>query len=74
MYIIIFVLNIIVVDVEEKGCTHGFFRCENGPCIPGELKCDGKLDCPLDNSDELDCPEYSHGIYHRKPIAFVKQK
>lgn len=31
------------------------FRCENGPCIPGSLHCNGVVDCPFDVSDELDC-------------------
>lgn len=33
------------------------FRCENDPCIPMELRCNGRYDCPFDTSDELDCPE-----------------
>ncbi|GBP97800.1 Low-density lipoprotein receptor-related protein 1B, partial [Eumeta japonica] len=32
------------------------WRCENGPCINETLRCDGHIDCPYDNSDELDCP------------------
>jgi len=44
------------IDVRGAGaCEAGEFRCENGPCIPGAYQCDGKVDCPNDNSDELDC-------------------
>lgn len=38
------------------GCRRDEFRCENGPCIPNYLRCNGKKDCPYDSSDELDCP------------------
>lgn len=41
--------------VEERACSLNMFRCENGPCIPQELRCNGHIDCPFDTSDELDC-------------------
>lgn len=31
------------------------FRCENGPCIDEQLRCNDFVDCPYDSSDELDC-------------------
>ena len=34
------------------------FRCENGPCIMNSLRCDGRVDCPFDDSDELDCRKF----------------
>lgn len=43
---------------EEAGgrsCDRNMFRCENGPCIQGALRCNGRVDCPFDTSDELDC-------------------
>lgn len=40
---------------EERACSANMFRCENGPCIPQELRCNGRTDCPFDTSDELDC-------------------
>ncbi|XP_017768750.1 PREDICTED: basement membrane-specific heparan sulfate proteoglycan core protein-like isoform X5 [Nicrophorus vespilloides] len=43
-----------------EACTRDEFRCENGPCISMELRCNGKTDCPLDNSDELDCNPYDN--------------
>ncbi|RZB41729.1 basement membrane-specific heparan sulfate proteoglycan core protein, partial [Asbolus verrucosus] len=43
-------------STSDGGCTRGQFRCENGPCIGEQLRCDGKVDCPRDSSDELDCP------------------
>ncbi|CAG2061526.1 unnamed protein product [Timema podura] len=42
-------------DCARKPCTRYEFRCENGPCISIRLRCDGKVDCPFDTSDELDC-------------------
>lgn len=56
--------------LENKRCNYEEFRCENGPCLRKELHCDGKVDCPLDISDELDCehyvtePNYSKGVTH----------
>ncbi|XP_037299981.1 basement membrane-specific heparan sulfate proteoglycan core protein isoform X7 [Manduca sexta] len=31
------------------------WRCENGPCIDYRRRCDGRVDCPYDSSDEFDC-------------------
>lgn len=45
-------------SVLNKPCTYGQFRCENGPCISNDLRCNGKVDCPFDTSDELDCSHY----------------
>lgn len=42
-------------DEVGKGCLLKMFRCENGPCIDQKFRCNGINDCPLDNSDELDC-------------------
>ncbi|XP_024936745.1 basement membrane-specific heparan sulfate proteoglycan core protein [Cephus cinctus] len=36
-------------------CYPNGWRCENGPCIPLHRRCDHHVDCPRDNSDELDC-------------------
>ena len=38
------------------------FRCENGPCVQASLRCDGKVDCPYDTSDELDCRKSTHEL------------
>ncbi|XP_028173989.1 basement membrane-specific heparan sulfate proteoglycan core protein isoform X3 [Ostrinia furnacalis] len=38
------------------GCPRNQWRCENGPCIDSNRRCDGRIDCPFDDSDELDCP------------------
>ncbi|XP_048488585.1 basement membrane-specific heparan sulfate proteoglycan core protein isoform X3 [Plutella xylostella] len=38
------------------GCNRNEWRCENGPCISSARRCDGHVDCPYDDSDELDCP------------------
>ncbi|KAL0852381.1 hypothetical protein ABMA28_000578 [Loxostege sticticalis] len=40
----------------QDGCPRNQWRCENGPCIDSNRRCDGRIDCPLDDSDELDCP------------------
>lgn len=45
----------IVAEEDKKACSYAEFRCENGPCIPRRKRCDGRIDCPLDPSDELDC-------------------
>ena len=31
------------------------FRCWDGSCISKVNKCDGKVNCPNDNSDEVEC-------------------
>ena len=38
-----------------KACLLNMFRCENGPCIDKQYRCNGRNDCPFDGSDELDC-------------------
>lgn len=64
----------------RRGCHSGQFRCENGPCIPDHQRCDGKVDCPRDSSDELDCPLAAHTVrphtYYRKSVAspFLNEK
>ncbi|XP_045541991.1 basement membrane-specific heparan sulfate proteoglycan core protein isoform X1 [Papilio machaon] len=40
----------------SDGCASNQWRCENGPCIDSRRRCDGRVDCPRDSSDELDCP------------------
>lgn len=42
-------------DYEGRNCEPGMFRCENGPCIQESLRCNGRVECPFDQSDELDC-------------------
>lgn len=38
-----------------KACLLNMFRCENGPCIDNQYRCNGQKNCPFDSSDELDC-------------------
>lgn len=47
-----------------KGCLLNMFRCENGPCIDEQFRCNGVNDCPYDTSDELDC------YANRKSLSF----
>ena len=35
-------------------CTHGYYQCENGGCIPIDTICDGTVNC-ADQSDEAHC-------------------
>ncbi len=35
-------------------CSPNSFTCKSGKCIPQNLKCNGKNDCP-DGSDEESC-------------------
>lgn len=53
----------------NHGCRRDEFRCENGPCIPKHLQCDGKVDCPRDSSDELDCHYWGHNPPYSKSVA-----
>ncbi|XP_048508165.1 basement membrane-specific heparan sulfate proteoglycan core protein isoform X9 [Athalia rosae] len=46
-------------DPNTARCAENEWRCENGPCIPTSKRCDNKVDCPFDNSDELDCESSS---------------
>lgn len=36
-------------------CPKGEFGCEDESCIAMSLRCDGKIDCPFDRSDEDGC-------------------
>lgn len=48
------------LDDEGRDCDRNMFRCENGPCINSALRCNGRVDCPYDTSDELDCRKSTH--------------
>ncbi|XP_045784357.1 basement membrane-specific heparan sulfate proteoglycan core protein-like isoform X5 [Maniola jurtina] len=45
-----------ISNTYDGGCGQNEWRCENGPCIAVSRRCDGNIDCPLDGSDEFDCP------------------
>ncbi|XP_050682975.1 basement membrane-specific heparan sulfate proteoglycan core protein isoform X5 [Leptidea sinapis] len=49
------ILTTTLRPVLSETCPRNEWRCENGPCIPLNLRCNGRRDCPYDNSDELDC-------------------
>jgi len=43
-------------------CRAGMFRCLNGRCLQGHVRCDQRDNC-IDNSDELNCSmscDFSH--------------
>lgn len=37
-------------------CDFGQHQCDFGTCIDKQLTCNGRVDCPDDNSDERNCP------------------
>ncbi|XP_071582358.1 basement membrane-specific heparan sulfate proteoglycan core protein isoform X12 [Temnothorax nylanderi] len=39
----------------DRECSHGEWRCKSGDCIPEHQRCDRRIDCPYDDSDELGC-------------------
>ncbi|XP_041563042.1 basement membrane-specific heparan sulfate proteoglycan core protein isoform X19 [Drosophila elegans] len=43
-------------------CPPTSFKCDNGPCISLGLRCNGRIDCPYDESDEVDCSHVSNEI------------
>lgn len=47
-----------MLDEDGSDCARDMFWCENGPCIMSSLRCNGRLDCPYDDSDELDCRKF----------------
>lgn len=47
-----------VLDEDGSDCARDMFWCENGPCIMNSLRCNGRVDCPHDDSDELDCRKF----------------
>ncbi|CAK1588065.1 unnamed protein product [Parnassius mnemosyne] len=50
----------------SDGCDLNQWRCENGPCIDSKRRCDGRVDCPYDRSDELDCPSDNYTALNLK--------
>ncbi|KAI8120669.1 Basement membrane-specific heparan sulfate proteoglycan core protein [Lucilia cuprina] len=57
----------------SKACGPNMYRCENDPCIPLALRCNGNFDCPHDISDELDCPDMDNGIDTSVPTTASPQ-
>ena len=50
-------INFVVICTNypaDKSCKPDQFKCEDGTCIDGGLKCDGVLQCP-DSTDEVGC-------------------
>lgn len=39
-------------------CQPDEWQCDYGTCIERRLRCNGRQDCPRDNSDERNCREY----------------
>ncbi|XP_020284881.1 basement membrane-specific heparan sulfate proteoglycan core protein isoform X6 [Pseudomyrmex gracilis] len=44
---------------DERNCDQGVicneWQCKSGDCIPLHQRCDRRIDCPYDDSDELGC-------------------
>lgn len=47
--------HIIVVPKLKFFCPNGKFTCHDMSCISIVNRCDGKVDCPNDRSDEEGC-------------------
>ena len=51
-------------------CAPGEFECEDGSCIPGNLRCDGYQNCPSAN-DEDGCSKW-HMVLVKKMTCVEK--
>lgn len=43
-------------------CQPDEWQCDYGTCIERRLRCNGRQDCPRDNSDERNCREYYKNV------------
>ena len=55
MSCISYMLAHLFFPVAAHVCPLGFYQCVSGHCISEEQRCDRKLDCILDGSDEIGC-------------------
>jgi len=64
MSIICFVVfcNLFIVLLFCAVCQPNEWQCDYGTCIDRKLRCNGRQDCPRDNSDERNCREYYKNV------------
>lgn len=64
MSVICFVVfcNLFVVLLFCAVCQPDEWQCDYGTCIERRFRCNGRQDCPRDNSDERNCREYYKNV------------
>lgn len=61
-----------------SACSPSQWQCDFGQCLDRGKLCDGKVDCPDDNSDERDCGRNyffvsSIKYFNSVPIMWINQ-
>jgi len=65
---IVVLCNLFIVLLFFAVCQPDEWQCDYGTCIERRLRCNGRQDCPRDNSDERNCREY----YKNVNFAFMQ--
>ena len=48
---------------DDMDCPDGYYKCQNGHCIPLRMVCNGRKDCPM-MEDELACGMLTKSNYN----------
>ena len=54
--------NLLIVLLFCAACQSDEWQCDDKTCIERRLRCNGRPDCPRDNSDERNCREYYKNV------------